>query len=75
MDLEWQTIFPDLVLDHATQEDVNALIRDFHGNDSPTTVLHIAKPQYIDDFAHSFQSPQQVKLDPYLQVSNSRAAA
>jgi hypothetical protein len=78
LDLEWQTIFPDLVLDQTTQEDINALMRDFHSNtDSPTTVLHLNKPHFIDDFTHSFQSPMQIKLDNYLlpTATNSRTAA
>jgi hypothetical protein len=50
-------------------------MKEFHNNDSPSTVLHIGKPQLIDDFSHSFLSPQQVKLDPYLPTSNSRTAA
>jgi hypothetical protein len=50
-------------------------MRDLQNNDSPTTVLHIGKPQFIDDFAHSLESPQQIKLDPYLPSNNSRTAA
>lgn len=51
-------------------------MRDLHNNsDSPTTVLHIGKPPFIDDFAHSLQSPQQITLDPYLPPHNSRTAA
>jgi hypothetical protein len=55
---------------------MNTLMRDFHNSESPTTVLHLNKPQFIDDFTHSFQSPMQIKLDNYLlPATNSRTAA